>query len=96
MVFFLIKKRNIHLMKKCCKQNLVEMLHYLWCSCVTTFNYIEGQLQPGRANLMERWFFFPDEKENAFTHAVWYSAEAIPTKLKTPLFPRQAMTPEPR
>ena len=26
---------------------------------------------------------------NAFTHAVWDSAEAIPTKLKTPLFPRQ-------
>ena len=38
-------------------------------------------------------FFFQRRKENAFTHAVWDSAEAIPTKLKTPLFPRQTMTP---
>ena len=39
-------------------------------------------------------FFFQRIKENAFTHAVWDSAEAIPTKLKTPLFPRQTMDPE--
>ena len=42
------------------------------------------------------FFFFQKRKENAFTHAVWDSAKAIPTKLKTPLFPCQTMTPEPR
>ena len=41
-------------------------------------------------------FFFQERKENAFTQAVWDSAEAKPTKFKTPLFPRQTMTPEPR
>ena len=40
------------------------------------------------------FFFFQKRKENAFTHAVWVSAEAIPTKIETPLFPRQTMTPE--
>ena len=44
-----------------------------------------------------KWFFFPpEEKEDAFTHAVWDLAEAIPCKLKTPLFSCQTMTPEPR
>ena len=41
------------------------------------------------------FFFLPGEKENGFTHVVWDSAGSIPTKLKTPLFPRQTMTPEP-
>ena len=37
--------------------------------------------------------FFLGLRENAFTHAVWDSAEPIPTKLKIPLFLRQEMTP---
>ena len=59
-----------------------------------------------KINIYELWiqfiqqhfsvFFLPEEKENAFTHVVLDSAKAIPTKLKTPLFPRQTMTPEPR
>ena len=41
-------------------------------------------------------FFFPGVRENAFTNDVWDSAEAIPTKFRTPLFPHQIMTPESR
>ena len=40
------------------------------------------------------FFFFQWRKENAFKHTLWDSVEAIPTKLKTSLFPRQTMTPE--
>ena len=39
--------------------------------------------------------FFPGVMENAFTHIVWDTTEAAPTKLKTRLFSRQPMIPEP-
>ena len=38
-----------------------------------------------RVRFLDVTFFFQRRKENAFTHAVWDSAEAIPTKLKTPV-----------
>ena len=39
------------------------------------------------------FFFSSREIENAFTHVMWDSAEAIPTKLKTPLL---SISPQPR
>ena len=42
------------------------------------------------------FFFCSGGRENAFTHAMWDSDEAVPAKVKTPLLSRQPMTPEPR